>query len=261
MIKEANTHDIKLIESFLKIENDEFMPLSMPNDIFVMRMRAAYRANGINSVYCKFYMVSKGENEPDGIICIDGANAFYAGELQDADEMESFLGALKIRCFKSNNMLLPGWEAVPLYIMKREKSCDVGVYVAPVMDKPDFWELSKSDVLSDIDSEAWYGKATRLTNAKQADIRAIALSIAGKAQYVSTAGIYALDDNNAYITAVETKEEHRGCGYASTLISVLTKAHKQKDFYLLCKPNKHKFYERLGFAFVRPVCMYLPAKV
>ncbi len=257
MIKKATENDIPTIEKLLKIENGNFKNLDMPKDIFIMRLRTFYKAFGLDTPNICFYLVEKPNCAPDGLLCVHGASALYTGAMQDLQEFESFLNALKIISFKSNNMLLPNWLAKPHYLMKRDKTCKIGVHVAPVMDKPDLWQLSQSGTLSNISAEAWYSSASRLVKANLADIRAVALNVNNSAQYVSTVGIYSMNDYLAYISAVETKEEHRGCGYASTLISVLANAHADKDIYLTCTPEIHGFYERLGFNFAMPVCEFV----
>lgn len=274
-------------------------PTPLADDIFTLCMRAAYRCYGAEHANCTFYFAAHAEEAPPhGVLCVQGRSALYSGAMHDADELESFLGFLQVKSFKSNSMLLPNWKPVPQYLMHLSAGGAVHVCAASVDEHPDLWALAHSGVLTDIDPDAWYADACSRTNKAIADVRAIAVppelrADAQKApsdsganntespavstgvshpaqpgatitaqssnvapQYAATAGAYAIDEADIYITAVETKADYRGCGFGCTLISSLARAYADKDKWLLCKPALHGFYEQLGFVFARPVCEY-----
>ncbi len=258
MIRQAQAQDIKAIEKFLKIENGVFNTLILPKDIFIMRVRCLYDIFKIGSEYINIYLVGEENSARSGLICIYGQTAFYIGAMQNANELESFLSFMSVKSFFSNDMMLSNWIANPYFLLKRSKNCKIDVQAAIVMEKPNLHELAHSGVISDINPDLYYAKVARLVKAKRADIRAIALQDNGKANFVSTAGLYCIEEEIAYLQSVETKKEHTGCGYASTLITSLAMAHANKDIYLGCLPDMHGFYERLGFNIALPLCEFVP---
>ncbi len=261
MIINAKIEHKPIIEKFLKIKGGIFKELNLPKDIFVLRIRCLYDVFKIGSEHLKLYLVhseQKEKSEASGIMCIYGQSAYYIGAMQNEEEIESFLKFTGIKSFFSNDIMLSNCKANTCFLLKRSKNCKINVDVALVMQKPNLFELANSGVLSGINPDLFYAKAQRLVTAQRADICAIAHSEGEKVNYVATAGLYCIEEQNAFLQSVQTKEEHRGCGYASTLISHLAAAHYDKDIYLICLANMHEFYERLGFNLSLPLCEFLP---
>ncbi len=268
MIKKAVQNDEPFLKKLLGLNSDAdtqntpyaALNYAVQDDVFLLRIKSSFTCYGIEHPDCEFYFVTKEkENAQDrelGILCVQGKSCIYAGPLQNSEEIENFLSFLQIDSFTSNNMVLLNFNYTPQYLMCLEKGVAEDVFCANLDVKPDLWRLSQSGVLTDIDPNFWYGDATIRAKHKIGHVMAVNLiNNDGESEYVSTAGVYAMDDNNIYITAVETKSEHRKKGYASALIYALANLHKNKNAYVLCSPDLGHFYEGLGFKFMRPICM------
>ena len=53
-------------------------------------------------------------------------------------------------------------------------------------------------------------------------------------------------DQAVFLGAIATLPEARGHHYASTCIRALCDAYPDRRAYLMCRPDKQAFYERLG---------------
>ncbi len=291
MIIKATTKDeneLAMMLGVLGFENstERILKNSIDNDVFLMQIKTLFMCYKTGHPSCNFYFVypnslqeSKPENygeeienskennnysieetvfdgEKTGVLCVQGKSAIYAGPLQDSEEIELFLNTLEIDYFKSNNMLLYNFDHLPMYSMCLKAGVFADVYACEIQENPDLWKLAHSGVLTDIDADAFYGDAVKRTQNGFADIRAVRIiTKSGGVEYVATAAVYTHIGKNVYITDVETKENYRGKGYASTLLSTLARAYAGKDLHVVCMPKLEHFYEQLGFVFLRPVCV------
>lgn len=64
---------------------------------------------------------------------------------------------------------------------------------------------------------------------------------------VSTAGLYAIAQKQAYLACVETLPDYQGQGYAKNLIRALCHQYPDHQIYLLCQDSLQAFYQTLGF--------------
>ncbi|MBP5273290.1 MAG: GNAT family N-acetyltransferase [Clostridia bacterium] len=64
---------------------------------------------------------------------------------------------------------------------------------------------------------------------------------------VATAAALSILPGAVYLGAVATVPDERGRHYASTCLRVLCDAFSERRVFLLCRPEKQAFYERLGF--------------
>ncbi len=264
MIKKATENDENYIKKLLGIENGEkniqvSLNFAIKDDVFLLRIKSAFISYNLNHPDCEFYFVSPNSNKlidsEVGILCIQGKSCIYAGPLQNSEEIESFLNFLQVESFSSNNMVLLGYDYTPQYLMCLYKNTAENIFFNGIDDEPDLWKLSESAVLSNVDTQAWYSDTALRTKKGVAHIMAVSIKNGNNKEYVATAGIYAMDEDNMYISAVETKIEHRKKGYASALIHTLANTHASKNAYVLCLPNMGDYYEKLGFKFARPVCL------
>lgn len=77
----------------------------------------------------------------------------------------------------------------------------------------------------------------------QADVYAVE----NEGRYVSCALALAITKTDVLLGGVSTYIEHRKKGYAKTCIYELIKKYQDKNMFILCKEDKIKFYEKLGF--------------
>ena len=271
MIKQATAADAEILETLLGMPHGTapvpeklFDGAAHPqNDIAALRMRAAYRAYGLEHASCRFYLVSDGGGAPLAALCLLGQSALYSGALGDAEELAAFLHFAGVCSFTSESMLLPQWKAVPQLLMRLAPQAAPDVFAVPVEDKPNLWALAHSGLFAGAEPDAWYADACTRVNKGLADIRAVptaALFGAAAAEqdgpYAAAAGFYCIEDGAVYLNAVATQEKYRGCGCACTLISTLAASYPSSEVSLLCAPPLRRFYEQLGFVLARPVCVF-----
>ncbi len=272
MIKKAQISDEFFIKTLLDIQNDgdltseniantinkSALKNAIENDVFLMQIKTLFLCYGTQHPDCDFYFVSPTEDDKDntGLLCIRGKTAIYSGPFQETDEIELFLQTLQVDFFKSNNLVLPNFKLIPQYTMRLKAGIFPDVFAIPVEDEPNLWDLAHSNIISNIESEAFYSDISARVKNGFADIRAICeADETGKQKYVATASVYTKNYKTAYLTDIETKKEHRSKGYACTLISTLARAYPTCDKIVVCQPSLEHFYERLGFVFMRPVCL------
>lgn len=182
-----------------------------------------------------------------------GSGALLCGSMTDVEELESFLSFAGVTRFLSDRTMLYTWRIVPQLLMRYEAAPQKAPPPFVVEEKPNLWQLAHSGLLHGADDEGWYADTCLRVNQGEADVRAIAEGGA----YIATAGVYALDADKAYITAVATDAAHRKKGCAAALLAALCAAYAPAhSLYLLCAPGLRRFYEKQGFALCIPICEF-----
>lgn len=84
-------------------------------------------------------------------------------------------------------------------------------------------------------------------NTRRNHRRALVCGVRENGRLVSTAGVYALAQGEAYIACVETVPPARGRGYATRLVQALAGTHRGQRRTLICERELQGFYEKMGF--------------
>lgn len=216
------------------------------DDFIGMRMASALRCYGLTSQDCRFYAV-----DDTALLMTLGDGALLCGAASDIEELESFLHFAHIRTLQANQTMLYHWNPAPRLLMKHSGAAEI-LCSAPVETQPDYWALAHSDLLAHLPPEAWYADTCLRVNRSEAVVYAIVKD----GVPMATAGLYAIGEKSAYLTAVATKKAYRGKGYATTLVSALCASQQNRTIYLLCTPMLRSFYEQLGFTLAKPMCEF-----
>ncbi|MEG1445867.1 MAG: GNAT family N-acetyltransferase [Ruthenibacterium sp.] len=216
------------------------------DDFIGMRIASAVRCYGFSSQNCRFYAV-----EDTAVLMTRGDGALLCGAVCDVEELESFLHFAKIRALVANQTMLYHWNPAPRLLMKHSGATEL-LYSAPIETQPDLWALAHSDLLGDLPPDAWYADVCLCVNRGEAAI----VTIETDGAPVATAGLYAIGEKSAYLSAVATQKAFRGRGFATTLVSALCASVPEQSVYLLCTPALRRFYEQLGFTLVKPLCEF-----
>ncbi|MFV0414421.1 MAG: GNAT family N-acetyltransferase, partial [Oscillospiraceae bacterium] len=192
---------------------------------------------------CGFYLANN-----TGVLMLQGGNALLCGRA-DPEELAAFFRFTWVENFKSEKTLPPGFEQGPQVRMvyRQTGAPAAGRLPAGVLleEEPSLWQLAFEDeVLPLPDTGGYYADAC-LRRARGLEHIVCA---AAKGRYVATAGVYSLQPQGAYITAVQTLPEWRGRGIAGALVAHLASRCGGRLVWLTCKPALVPFYQRLGFA-------------
>ena len=194
------------------------------DDFIGMRIASALRCYGFASKVCRFYAVNS-----SAVLMTLGDGALLCGDAPDVEELESFLRFANLRTLQANKTMLYHWNPVPRLLMRHTGAAEI-LCSAPVEMQPDLWALAHSGLFENLSPDAWYADTCLRVNHGEAAVFAIIKEGAP----VASAGLYAIGEKSAYLTAVATKKEQRGNGYASTLVSTLCAMQQNRTIYLLC---------------------------
>lgn len=170
------------------------------------------------------------------------------------EELEAFLSLHGITRLITDGWYPEGWPAcalIPMEFIKNQPlhhqaGClDVQEYdINPsTTEVVEVVQLGEGYDLPAFARDAFYAETCLRRSRGYADVRGIRCG--GK--LVSTAGMYAITEDEAHIACVATLPQYRGKGYASFIISELCGAYGSKRVTLLCEPAMQGFYTKLGF--------------
>lgn len=207
------------------------------------RLATAYECYQNHLQLCGFYLAND-----TGVLMLQGGNALLCGRA-DPEELAAFLRFTGVANFKSESTLPPGFAQKPQVRMvyRQAGAQAAGRLPAGVLleEAPSLWQLAfEEEVLPLPDPGGYYADACLRRTRGLAHI----VCAAAKGRYVATAGVYSLQPQGAYLTAVQTLPEWRGQGIAGALVGHLAGLCRGLPVWLTCKPALVPFYRRLGFA-------------
>lgn len=228
-------------------QHDLFLSVLRQHPFLGSRIRSAYICYGIHSPLAGFYFVGK-----SAAVAVLGNSALVAGQAEP-QELGLFLQLQGVNNVKTTGMQVEGYSPIPQYLMERKAGCTDGTQnrILPVgcdlHRNPDLWQLAHSGLLPD--AESYYGDALHRKNKGLADIAAVWCN----GEYVSTAGLYSIQPEGGYITAVATKPSFQKQGLAGSLLSYFADKYRHKTLWLLCRPQLKPYYQHFGFVAGAPV--------
>lgn len=187
-------------------------------------------------------------------VLLQGRGALLCGALTSAAagaELRAFLRFCGVGALAGRGAPPPGFAAAPpLAVMERPRQERMPPLWPPLPAgcllerSPSLWRLSSSGLVGAGEAaDGWFADTCARVNRGLA--RVFAISADG--QYVSTAGLYSLQPDGAYLTAVATAPAFCGRGLAGALIAALC-AGRVVPVRLVCAPERINFYQHLGFA-------------
>lgn len=240
---------------------DRFLALLAPHACAGVRMETAFACYAHHPQVAGFYL-----NENAALMTM-GTTALLCGEWTDTEELAAFLDFAGV-CRVENAPALPGFAPTGELLLCRParpvcaapeafapaaraergrwtpapQESELGENLAlPLTLAPDLWQL-RCAALLETDPDGWYADAC-LRRRQGAVIAAVGSENA----YWATAGLYAQNAQNAYLTGVATAPKQRGKGLATGLVQTLCDSVPQKNVWLLCDPALQGLYGRCGF--------------
>ncbi len=212
------------------------------------RIRTAWQCYHRHPAACGFYLA-----DGTGALMVLGAGALLCGAA-DIDELGAFLSFSGVAGFKGETVIPAGYTSTPRLLMTytgqpTQKANAPQADGLTLDTRPNLWALAHAGLLQGIDPGAWYADSCARRNRGLAHILAFR---AGDAT-VATAGVYSLQPQSAYITAVATHPAFRGRGLAGALVGRLAAQYAPRPVQLICAPALRGFYENLGFAVLRVI--------
>lgn len=203
----------------------------------------------------KFY--TGGEGEPSFALAVRGASALLCGSA-DGEEVALLLKVLGARRLKTARPdPLPGWRQDAVFHVFHAPAG--GPQAKPLPEG--FW-LNEAPSLLGVTEFLWGGESMsaphdrRSTDTFYSEIctmrnRGLAeiWTLEKSGMTAATAGAYAITENAALLSAVETSPAFRGKGCAGALVCALARrlCGQGKAVCLVARPGVEGFYEKLGF--------------
>lgn len=203
----------------------------------------------------KFY--TGGEGEEPFALAVRGASALLTGSAE-GEEVALLLNFLQARRLKTARPdPLPGWRQDAVFHVFHAPAG--GPKARPL---PEGFRLNEAPSLLGVTEFLWGGESMaaphdrRSTDTFYSEIctmrnRGLAQiwTLEEKGVTVATAGAYAITENAALLSAVETAPAFRGKGCAGALVCALARelCGQGKAVCLVARPGVEGFYEKLGF--------------
>ena len=222
-----------MIEAVTAANEARFLALTAEDGCAGLRIETAYRCAAAGCYVSK-----------DGALLLRGGSLLLCGKAPKSEELATFCAFAWVSELEGAPDLLPGFCRTRLLQMEYAGPAAAAALPqgAELDEAPNLWQLASSGVLG-VPPEDWYADACVRTNRGLAKIYAVKTENG----YAATAGIYAMRQNAAYITAVATAPGCRGRGYAHALLAKLAAARGGRTLTLLCAPELRRFYERAGY--------------
>ena len=214
-------------------------------DIFSVRILSLLGAYGCKYPFARFYRQLDKEGKITAILSILDKDITVSciEETADKEEIAHFIivhGFDTVLCSEIPDL---HGRCVSGSIMKSVKSVEISKGFGTIDDYPNLFDLYNFIDYGDNGFEAWYVDINH--RIRHGYAKAYTLNIDN--EIISSAVFSSIHNGNAILTAVRTKPEFRGMGYASALISAM-----RSDFcgtvYLMREDGKNEsFYKKLGF--------------
>ena len=186
----------------------------------------------------------------NALLTLNGHSAVVCGMPEFEDELVSLLSFLSVSSLFTDTWIPGGWHADSLLRLQWQAKQSTCTFFDARIE-----ELSSaSEVLAVLESSALISPSS-VRDSYYSDLCAKRnYGLAGmwgireEGTLVSVLTADGITLHEARITAVETRPQSRGRGYASALIKQFCSRHHEQTITLLCKPELFQFYHPLGFS-------------
>lgn len=213
-------------------------------DIFSIRILSLLGAYGCKYPFARFYRQINENGINTAILSVlDKDITVSFDDSADKEEIAQFVSAIGYDTVLCSELPINKGVCESGAIMKSDKTVELPNSFGAVNEYPNLFELYNFIGYSEGAFNAWYVDINH--RIRHGFAKAFTLNV--DSEIVSSAIFSSIHNKNAILTAVRTKPELRGMGYASALVSLIC-----SDFggsvYLMRENGKNEsFYERLGF--------------
>lgn len=214
-------------------------------DIFSVRILSLLGAYGCKYPFARFYRQVNDSGEITAIISVLDKDITISidEERADKEELAEFVSVIGYDSVLCSELPINSATCESGAIMKTDKTVEFTNRFGEINEYPNLFDLYNFIGYGDGDFDAWYVDINH--RIRHGFAKAFTLNVGG--EIVSSAIFSSIHNKNAILTAVRTKPELRGMGYASALVSSIC-CDYGGTVYLMRESGKNEsFYEKLGF--------------
>ena len=224
----------------------EFSELSeyKQSDIFSIRVLSLAMAYGFKYPFVSFYRQTDDNGVVTAILSsLDKVVTLSVTESADGEELADFLSFLGFSSLFCTDGFDLGNDYSCGVIMKSSKKIELPCDYRVIDEYPHLFDLFNFIDYPDVDFEAWYVDISH--RIRHGTAKAYSVNIDD--EIISSAIFSSIYNDDAVISAVQTKPEFRRMGYASALVSAMCCEIKGTVYLMREQDKNESFYQRLGF--------------
>lgn len=213
-------------------------------DIFSVKIFSLFRAYGTKYPFIRFY-AQKSDGEVTAVICIldNDITLSYIQNKADIEELTEFVNVMGFSTLLCDDAFLLDREYDSGIIMSSERKTEIACDYTDVDEYPYLFDLFNFVDYGNVDFESWYVDISH--RIRHGCAKAVTLNVDG--EIISSAIFSSIYENDAILTAVQTKPEFRKSGYASALVSAMCCDVTGTVFLMREKDKNESFYKKLLF--------------
>ena len=213
-------------------------------DIFSVRILSLLGAYGCKYPFARFYrQIDEGGNITAILSVLDRDITVSYDKIADREELAKFVSVIGYDSVLCSELPIVSGACESGAIMQTDKTYELPNRFGAVNEYPNLLELYNFIGYGANSFDAWYVDINH--RIRHGFAKAFTLEIGG--EIVSSAIFSSIHNKCAILTAVRTKPELRGTGYATALISSIC-CDFGGTIYLMRENGKNEsFYKKLGF--------------
>ncbi len=213
-------------------------------DIFALRVLSLAKAYGFSYPFVRFFRQMADDGSVTAIFhVLDGIVNISVTAEADFEELSDFLKFIGFSSLFCSELLELDAEYEQGSIMKTSKKIELPCDYRVIDEYPHLFDLFNFIDYENTDFEAWYVDISH--RIRHGAAKAYTINIDD--EIISSAIFSSIYNDDAIISAVQTKPEYRGMGYASSLVSAMCCDIKGTAYLLREQGKNESFYKRLGF--------------
>lgn len=213
-------------------------------DIFSVKIFSLFRAYGTKYPFIRFY-AQKNNIEVTAVICIldNDITVSYIQNKADIEELTEFVNVMGFSTLLCDDDFVLAREYDSGIVMSSERKTEIACDYTDVDEYPYLFDLFNFVDYGNVDFESWYVDISH--RIRHGCAKAVTLNV--DSEIISSAIFSSIYENDAILTAVQTKPEFRKSGYASALVSAMCCDVMGTVFLMREKDKNESFYKKLLF--------------
>lgn len=213
-------------------------------DIFSVKIFSLFRAYGTKYPFIRFY-AQKNNIEVTAVICIldNDITVSYIQNKADIEELTEFVNVMGFSTLLCDDDFVLAREYDSGIVMSSERKTEIACDYTDVDEYPYLFDLFNFVDYGNVDFESWYVDISH--RIRHGCAKAVTLNV--DSEIISSAIFSSIYENDAILTAVQTKPEFRKSGYASALVSAMCCDVTGTVFLMREKDKNESFYKKLLF--------------
>jgi len=213
-------------------------------DIYSVRIFSLLYAYGCKYPFARFYRQTV-ENVTTAVLAVldRDVTVSFIENLADVQELSGFISVIGYSSVLCSDTLHINSEYSTGTVMSTDKKIEIPCDYNVIDEYPYLFDLYNFIDYGENSFEAWYVDISHRIRHNAA--KAVSLNFNG--EIVSSAILSSIYNDDAVLTAVQTKPEFRKQGCASALVSSICCDIKGTVYLMREENNNESFYKRLGF--------------